>query len=106
GNERKSYSKRKTVRGGCGANAYKVKQRGDDLGHGWLANPAETQTGQGHTELSRGQRGIKVVNDFAGDAGQRAATPGKIFNICAAYLYQGKLGRDEEGIRQDQPKCK
>lgn len=77
-----------------------AEQRAEQVGEGWLADPAEAEGGQGDAQLAGGEVGVQLVVHGAQDAAAPAVLVGDGFHAGGAQLDHGELGGDEEAVEQ------
>jgi hypothetical protein len=67
-----------------------------------LADPAEAEGGQGDTELGGGDVAVERLYRAAREPSFAIPRPGQLVEPGAPRPDQGKLGRHEEGVREDE----
>ena len=58
------------------------------------------------TQLAGGERAIQALGYPLGGPGERLPLAGHLGEPATAHLNQGKLGGDEEAVKQDQGECR
>ena len=85
--------------GGVIAATYRQLDQG---GQGGLANPAQSEAGQGDTELDGAEQLVHALVQLADGAGADAAGLDELLDAGVADADQGKFRRHEEGIGRHQ----
>ena len=79
------------------------RERGlEQLGKKLLAHPAERETGQRNTELSRGKVSVEMGADMLGKRGAKISVSDKWIELAAAHFDDRELARHEEPIQHHQ----
>ena len=80
----------------------KYAEREDRALRQGFADPAETKTREGDSDLRDRQIAVQTLQDTARGDGPRVATPGKGLNARCPHFYERKLGGNEETIEGDE----
>ena len=79
------------------------RDRLEDAGEDGLAESTDGQAGDGHAELHRGDEARRVGRDPQHEARALVALVAELGDAGASRRDEAVLGRDEEGVQQEQP---
>jgi len=85
-------------KGGTGRGEQRVKDVEQDLVKGVFAGPAEAETGQGHADLSYGEKLFRMREESKGHTGAGVTFFGEVAEARVSHRQEGHFGGREEGI--------
>ena len=81
------------------------EERLEEVGESRLADPAETQAGQGDADLAGRQVDVEPPGDLLRPGGRPVPLPREFLEPRVADLHDGEFGGDEEGVQGHQEEC-
>ncbi len=88
--------------GGVDLNRQTAEQRLDQVGQGRLPDPPQSQGGQGDPQLGGRDIAVERLNGLEGQSSFSVAGSGHLLEPGPPGADQGELGRNEEGVGEDQ----